>query len=174
MSSITETLKRSKSLQEILKTPYTFHTSSQASQSKRIKNPNQSLAQHVEIRFMMEGSSLNFETETDLLNLEWWKMMMKRWISPLITSEVQPPTHDQKSRSDDELITEKDRYPTSWLNELIGSLLPKERSLKKKERVSWFERRSPASLGTYTQGEVTAELIKVAFFPTSFKQMKCF
>ncbi|EGG10811.1 uncharacterized protein MELLADRAFT_93414 [Melampsora larici-populina 98AG31] len=160
MISITETLNRSKILSEILQVPYKFHTSVHSNASKRMKNL-ENLPQCVEIRFMIEGSPTASSTTYEVLDLEWWKSMTKRWIGPLITSEVNHQGISNKPNVKD-LVTEKDDHrQKDWLKELVGSLLPKPmtQGLSKTKERSWKEKRLP-TLGTFTQGEVTAKIIK--------------
>lgn len=170
MLSITHTLEDSEALKTILRTPYNFHTSQLAS-SKRSQvsnvNAHPHLAHTAELRFMIEGSSTRREESAVWWEYAWWKASAKRWIAPLITSEMKSSAPSETTTSHSEERGQSEHHP-SLFSDLLGSLMPRTLSARHQgqsqrvtDRRGWLERRTP-SLGTYEHGEVTAEIVKVS------------
>ncbi|KAG0145301.1 hypothetical protein CROQUDRAFT_658881 [Cronartium quercuum f. sp. fusiforme G11] len=168
MLATIETIECSESLKSILRTPYIFHTSQHAS-SKHTHLPHpithQNSSHTVELRFLIEGSPIFASKRAEWWELEWWKSTMKKWISPLITSEVKQPVGIAKPPWNSETV-ENSATRNGWLVDVIGMLIPRTLSNRKEreaqsgsERPGWLERRAP-SLGTFEHGEVTAEIVK--------------
>ncbi|MBW0553952.1 hypothetical protein O181_093667 [Austropuccinia psidii MF-1] len=166
MGSTIEVLQQSDELRKILKPPFKFHSSIPSTwTSKRANGPHQTSHPKnnvVQLQFWIEGND-GYEHNLDWKNIEWWR----KWIGPLITSEVYhpppPPISLQPVKSAKD---SSDWWPTI-LKTLMPTIWGKSQS---KNHESWFGR-STKSHRRFEHGEVTAELIRDSTKQWKFKNL---
>ncbi|KAH9810431.1 hypothetical protein DFH28DRAFT_985949 [Melampsora americana] len=166
--SITQTISTSTSLHQILIPPHLFHTSTSSKQILSSSHSNHHLPQHLEIRLMIEGSKSYPEIQTDYLTLAFYQTLLKRYLSPLITSKIKEDSlEDQMKRKEERMKQKESKEMESmkdgwkdWMKSVLANLMITQTKENPKKRLNWFESQRP-SLGEYQTGEVIAEIIKV-------------